>query len=331
MTTPREILVTGASGFVGRELFRQLSGSGRIRALFRRDAEGPWAEAFKIDLSKDEPLEAAVSGVDTVYHLAAMTDDARTAPKDIDVFHRINLTGTTRLFNAAARAGVKRFVYLSSIKAMGTGGGEKLDENSPADPVTPYGRSKKAAEDHVLAGGIAHVTALRSTPVYGPGSKGNLTRMIGAVSRGMFPPVPSVGNARSMVHVEDLARALILASEKDESNRRVYLVSDGLEYSTREMYEWICEELGREVPSWSIPLPVLRVFARVGDGIGWASRRPFVFNSLTMDRLLGSARYDSTRIQTELGFQPEWNLKRALPGMVRYVIPNAPRETLSKS
>ncbi len=124
-----------------------------------------------------------------------------------------------------------------------------------------------------------------------------------------------------MVHVEDLARALILASEKEESNQRVYLVSDGLEYSTRQMYEWICEELGRAVPSWSIPLPILRVFARVGDGIGWAARRPFIFNSLTMDRLMGSARYDSTRIQMELGFQPEWDLKRALPGMVRHIFP----------
>lgn len=321
MTASREFLVTGASGFVGRELCRQLAAAGRIRALFRRDAEGPWDETFKIDMSTDQPLAAAVSGVDTVYHLAARTDDTRTAPKDTDVFHKINLIGTMRLFDAAARAGVKRFVYLSSIKAMGTGGGDKLDEDSPAKPVTPYGRSKKAAEEYVLAGGIAHVTALRSTPVYGPGSKGNLARMIGAVSRGKFPPVPSVGNARSMVHVEDLARALILASEKEEANGRVYLVSDGLEYSTRQMYEWICEELGRAVPSWSIPLPVLRLMARVGDGIGWASRRPFIFNSVMLDRLLGSARYDSKRIQTELDFQPEWNLKRALPGMVRGVIP----------
>ncbi len=122
MNAPREFLVTGASGFVGRELCRQLAAAGRIRALFRRDTDGPWAETFKIDLSKDEPLDAAVNGVDTVYHLAARTDDTRTAPRDTDVFHRINLIGTTRIFNAAARAGVKRFIYLSSIKAMGMGG-----------------------------------------------------------------------------------------------------------------------------------------------------------------------------------------------------------------
>jgi nucleoside-diphosphate-sugar epimerase len=320
MSLDRVFLVTGASGFVGRELCRQLVGRGWVRALFRRDADGPWDETVAVDLSGEDPLDRAVEGVDTVYHLAAKTDDTRTAPRDTDVFRRINLEGTKKLFDAAAAAGVGRFVYMSSIKAMGTGGGTKLDEDSPARPVTPYGLSKKAAEDHVLAGGIDHVSILRATPVYGAGSKGNLSRMIRAVSRGVFPPVPEVTNARSMVHVEDLARAVILAGEKNEANGKVYLVSDGLEYSTRQMYEWICTALGRSVPSWALPLPVLGAMARVGDAIGAVTRRPFVFNSLALDRLLGSARYDSRRIQNELAFRPEWNLERALPDMVAGVL-----------
>jgi nucleoside-diphosphate-sugar epimerase len=209
-------------------------------------------------------------------------------------------------------------VFLSSIKAMGVGGGECLDEESPPRPTTPYGRSKRAAEELVLGSGdIPHVCVLRTCPVYGAGSKGNLARMISAMARGVFPPIPDTKNARSMVHVEDLVDALVLCAEKNEASGRVFIVTDGKVYSTREIYEWVCETMGRKAPWWSVPPFVFHAAGKLGDALASASGKSVAFNSGTVERLLGSARYDSSLIERTLGFVPKWDLKTALPEMVR--------------
>lgn len=319
MTGTQLFLVTGASGFVGRKLCERLRGTGRVRGLFRRDAQGPWDESFRADLSSDGPLGGALESVDTVFHLAGKTDDSKTAARDVQLFHRVNFDGTARLLEAAAVAGVKRFVLLSSIKAMGARGSEALNEESPALPTTPYGRSKKAAEEIVLGcGDIPHVCVLRSTPVYGAGSKGNLVRMIRAMACGIFPPIPDTKNVRSMVHVEDLVEALVLCAERDEANGRVFLVTDGQGYSTRQIYDWACEAMGRKAPSWSVPPAVLHAAAKLGDALGGLAGRSVGFDSGVVERLLGSARYDSAFIERTLGFKPLWDLHKALPEMVAH-------------
>jgi nucleoside-diphosphate-sugar epimerase len=320
MTQTRVLLVTGASGFVGRALCRSLRGKGRIRALFRRSAEGPWDETVILDLATGVLPSGALDGVDTVFHLAGKTDDSKTAPGDADVFRRVNLEGTAKLVEAAVTARVARFVFLSSIKAMGTGGGECVDEKTPARPSTPYGRSKKAAEEVVLgARDIPHVSVVRASPVYGAGSKGNLARMIAAMARGVFPPVPDTKNARSMVHVDDLARALVLCAESEAANRRAFIVTDGKRYSTRQIYEWVCESMGRRTPRWSIPPVIFYAAGKLGDLLGRATGRSVPFNGGTVERLLGSACYDSTLVTRALGFTPRWDLERALPEMVRHL------------
>jgi nucleoside-diphosphate-sugar epimerase len=121
-----------------------------------------------------------------------------------------------------------------------------------------------------------------------------------------------------MVHVEDVAQALMLSADKEEANGRIFIVTDGLTYTTRQIYEWICETLDKRVPSWRIPARGLRLMAKIGDGIGAFSGRNFVFNSTTYDRLLGSSHYDSSRIRRLLGYTPRWDLRRALPDMIRH-------------
>jgi nucleoside-diphosphate-sugar epimerase len=313
VTEERGYLVTGASGFVGRALCAKLKGSGRVRALFRRPADGPWDEAITLDLSEGDTLPRALAGVDTVFHLAGKTDDSRTAPGEAGVFQRVNVDGTRRLVDASAASGVSKFVYLSSIKAMGTGSDGCIDESAPARETTPYGRSKRAAEELVLGSrSIRHVCVLRSSPVYGAGSKGNLSRMIAAMARGYFPPVPRTRNARSMVHVEDLADALMLAAEKDAANRRVFIVTDGRAYSTRQIYEWACASMGRRPPRWSVPAVVFKGAGKLGDALGAMTGKTPAFNTGMVERLLGSAWYDSGLITQTLGFKPKRNLEEAL-------------------
>ncbi|UCG51217.1 MAG: NAD-dependent epimerase/dehydratase family protein [Candidatus Latescibacterota bacterium] len=317
MKQGKRFLVTGGSGFIGRVLCERLRLHGWVRALVRRKTDGPWDEAVCHDLTTATSLEDAVRDIDTVFHLAGKTDDSKTSTRDATLFYRVNYDGTARLVEAAAASGVERLVYLSSIKAMGSGSEARLNESSPAKPNTPYGRSKRAAEDLVLGSNdVAHACVLRSSPVYGVGSKGNLARMIRAVARGMFPPPPDTGNVRSMVHVDDVVQALMLSVEKEEANGRVFIVTDGNGYSTRQIYEWICQALGRNVPSWRIPAALLRTVAKVGDGIGLFTGRKFVFDTRTYDKLLGSAHFDSTRIRDSLGYRPQWDLERALPSMV---------------
>ncbi|MEJ2721087.1 MAG: NAD-dependent epimerase/dehydratase family protein [bacterium] len=321
MTNDHTYLVTGATGFIGRACCAALTNRGRVRALIRERQDGPWDEVSIADLGEEDSTASifrATEAIDTIFHLAAKTDDMKTSRRDEGIFQRVNRDGTSRLLRAACASGVRRFVYLSSIKAMGSGGDRCLNEDSSPQPSTPYGLSKRAAEEIVLTSGcVSHVCVLRPCPVYGAGSKGNLARMIRAVANGVFPPVPDTKNARSMVHVEDVVEALLLSAEKKEANGRVFIVSDGRTYSTRQIYEWISDALDRRIPPWRVPAGVFRALAKFGDGIEAVTGRRFVFDSQTYNRLLGSASYDSTRIREVLGFEPRWDLESALPDMVR--------------
>jgi len=206
------------------------------------------------------------------------------------------------------------------VKAMGEGGPDCLDESVACHPETPYGRSKLAAERLVLEGGyVSEPVVLRLSMVYGPTDKGNLPRMIEAAMKGRFPPLLETDNKRSMVHVDDVIAAALLAAEKPEAAGQIYIVTDGETYSTRLIYEWICEALDKPVPSWSIPMPVLRGLARVGDGIGNLRGKRFMFDSAALEKLTGSAWYDAGKISRELGFEAGIHLHEALPDLVRFL------------
>ena len=153
--------------------------------------------------------------------------------------------------------------------------------------------------------------------VYGPSTKGNLPRMIEAVKKGHFPPIPEFGNKRSMVHVEDVVQAAILAAEKPEAIGQTYLVTDGQPYSTRELYEWICQALDKPIPGWRIPEMVFRGLAKMGDVIGGVRGRRFMFDSDTLEKLAGSACYSSQKIEQELGFRAHHHLRESLQNIIQ--------------
>jgi nucleoside-diphosphate-sugar epimerase len=252
-----------------------------------------------------------------VIHLAARTHAVDELGDTETLYRDINVDGTRRVLEAAAGAGVRRFVFVSSVKAMGEGGPEAQNETSAPAPVTWYGRTKRAAETLVLDGGyVAEPVVLRPALMYGPGVKGNVSRMIDAVRAGRFPPVPEVGNRRSMVHVDDAASAVFLAADEPRAAGRVFIVTDGLPYSTREMYEGICDALGKASPKWTVPVSALGVLARFGDAVGRIRGKRWLFDSDAYDKLFGSAFYDSSAIETTLGFKPRWTFETALPHLI---------------
>jgi len=152
--------------------------------------------------------------------------------------------------------------------------------------------------------------------VYGPGVKGNLPRMIEAVAGNRFPPLPETGNKRSLVHVDDVVEAAILAAEKPVAAGQIYIVTDGRPCSTRQMYEWICLALDKPVPKWQVPMALLKAMAMTGDILGRVRGRRFIFDTDALHKLIGSAWYSSGKMERELGFVPKYDLQGSLPSII---------------
>lgn len=289
-------LVTGASGFIGGRLLAEGD-----RALLRHAAATPGSMVG--DLLALESLAEACKGVECVFHCAGYAH--AFSASDPDVHWRINCEGTRNLLQAAGEAGVRRFVFLSSVKAMAEPGDACVDEDWPGEPDTPYGRAKRAAEAAVLEAGAKygmHVASLRLAMVYGHGGRGNLERMARGIRAGWFPPLPETGNRRSLVHVDDVVAAMRLVAQAPAANGRTYIVADPKAYSGREIYDAIRRVLGKPPARWRVPAALLRSGGWLGDGLGKLAGRTLPLNSEVTERLLGSACYSPARIERELGW-----------------------------
>lgn len=313
------MLVTGGTGFVGGRLVAILRGHGaRVRALARPASVIPAAwegvEVAPGDLADAAGLARACAGMDTVFHVAGFAHaDAANNPEFAARHWTVNAEGTFNLLDAAVAAGVRRFVFVSSVKAVGEPGPRCVDERWDAPPATPYGQAKRAAEERVLAVGQetgVHAVNVRPALVYGPGMKGNLARLLGALRRGGFPPLPETGNRRSLVHVDDLVQALLLAAAQPAAAGQTYFVTDGQPLSGRELYLILRRALGLSIPRWTLPASVLHGAAGLVDGVLWLTGCRERRMRAALDKLLGWACYDASRIRRELGYRPEWTLER---------------------
>ena len=314
-----KVLMTGATGFIGEHLCKALNEMNvEVHALGR---SAPACNAIFHYWDLKTPLgDTFPEDVDVIFHLAGKAHVLSSDYRDDEDFFLINLAATRKLLRAAKAAGVRRFVYFSSVKAMGEDSDLCLDETCTLLPKGMYGRSKLMAEELVLHGDyVAEPVVIRPTMVYGNSERGNLSKMIRGIRAGKFPPLPETSNRRSMVHVEDLVQAAILAAEDVKAVGKIYIVTDGQSYSTRRMYEWICEALHKPLPGWYLPSWVLKLLAISGDIIGSLSGRRFVFDSDALEKLTGSAFYSSASIESELGFKANRSLKESLPDIVQYL------------
>jgi UDP-glucose 4-epimerase len=323
----KSVLITGATGFIGRNLIKRLLEQGAsVYALVRSVAKARKilcvreVRLLEGDLTRT-PVWRDNVVIDTVFHLGGVAHDQSGNESGSEALHQsITVEGTRNLLNMFGRMAAKRVVFASSVKAMGEDtGSDCLDESSPAKPSSAYGRAKLEAEELVLSAGKKygmHVCNLRLSMVIGPDSKGNLSRMIEAIDKGKFPPLPDVKNRRSLVHVDDVIKAMLLAAEKSEASGKTFIVTDGNTYSTREIYTSVCEVLGKRIPKWTIPVGTLNALAIFGDVIGRLRGKRYIFDSETLVKLIGSACYRSDSIVNLLGFQPLHNLQSSLPGMI---------------
>ena len=312
-------LVSGATGFIGARLLSSLRADGIACRAFGRH---PAVEVPSLvgDLSDKSALAKACTEVESVFHCAGYAHAFSSLGDDDEGLHwKVNFEGTRNLIEAAGKTGVRRFVFLSSVKAMGEPGDACVDETYAAFPNTAYGRSKLAAEQVVLEAGKRygmHVVNLRLSMVYGVGGRGNLERMARLVKRRLFPPLPETGNHRSLVHVGDVVDVIRLVSENDLANGRTYIVASREAPSGRALFDALRVIQGLPRCKWAVPEFLLRAVGTMGDGLQIVLRRRMPVDGEVVERLLASAWYSPACIQRELGWSAKVSLEDGLAEMI---------------
>jgi dihydroflavonol-4-reductase len=309
-----KVLVTGASGFIGNHLSGELVRRGfRVSCLVRRTSRVKELERLPVrlvtgDYMDPASLEEAVRGQETVFHLAAVLNG-----RDWETFYRANTLGTQNLVEACLKAapGLKSFVFVSSISAVGpSSGGQRLDERAPCRPVSLYGRSKLEAEQAVKGcGSRLPWVIVRPPNVLGP-RQSELLQAIKLLRKGIMP---MVGNGRpqtSVCDVEDLVGALILAAQRGEAAGQTYLVTDGRDYAWRDITNALAEELGVSRTWLKVPYGWQYALAWLAEGTSRLTKKP----PLLSRELLRSGHsfewlYDGGKIQKELGFAPRYTMR----------------------
>jgi nucleoside-diphosphate-sugar epimerase len=298
-------LITGATGFVGTALREDLERRGHVPILAARgsvDGRGEYRVVGDIHGATD--WSRAVEGVDVVFHLAGYAHQFGRAGSNERAFFRINVDGTRRLAEQAASAGVRRLIFVSSIKANGDESpASGFDETTDPAPEDAYGRSKLAAEialhEAARATGLS-VTVIRPPLIYGPRVKANFYRLLSVIDRGMPLPFGSIRNRRSLIYVSNLTDALVHVATDARAEGKTYLVSDGEDVSTPDLVRRIALALGRSPRLAPVPVSLLKLAGSL-TGKGSAVRR-----------LVGSLVADSRLIRTELGWAPPHSMTAGL-------------------
>ena len=298
----KKVLVTGATGFVGRALCAHLSRNGwHVRASIRGATDFGLASNCEVirvpDIGPDTNWLAAVSGMDAVVHLAARVHVMRNRGADVlGQYRRINTAGTLSLARASASAQVRRFIFLSTVKVHGertvTVPFTELDTPCPVDP---YAISKLEAE-HGLAE-ISHETGLTTTfirppLIYGPGVKGNFFRLMSLVRRRIPLPVANIANSRSLLCIDNLTSAIEAALAAPSPISGAYLISDNCDLSTPDLVARISAAMGFKPLMFACPPGLIKVAGRI-VGIGGE-----------VGRMIESLRVDCSLLQQNLRWRP---------------------------
>ena len=290
-----KVLTTGGTGFVGRVVVRFLVSSGHdVRLALRSAATARRVDSLLVgDIGPSTDWRTALAGVDAVVHLAARAHVMRDHAGAAALFRRTNTEGTLQLARAAADAGVRRLVFLSTIKVNGEATvGRPFRADDEPRPVDPYGRSKLEAELGLQRIAGLEPVVIRPPLVHGPGAKGNLARFCRLAQSGWPVPLGGIRNRRDLVGVENLASLILRCLEHPAAAGRTFLVSDGEPLSTPQLYRTIAEAMGRPARMISVPVGLMRTFARL-TGM-----------SAEIDRLTQSLELDISSTRQLLDWSP---------------------------
>ena len=310
------ILLTGCTGFVGNALMHALlsKGFGQVCVAVRRDAVLPpkvrSVLVSTIDASTD--WTESLFGVDVVIHAAARAHIMNgTSADPLSDFRRVNVDGTLNLARQAAVFGVRRFVFISSVKVNGEGKrlGQVYQADDVPEPDDPYGFSKAEAEAGLCK--LANETGMelviiRPVLVYGQGVKGNFASISRWIGRGVPLPLGAVNNLRSLLALDNLVDFVLLCADRNRSpaaTNQIFLVSDGEDVSTTTLLRRVAKAQGRSARLLPVPVSWLRFAACL------LGKKAFA------DRLLGDLQVDASKAQDLLGWRPIVTMEQQLAKM----------------
>ena len=307
---PLSMLVTGANGFVGRALCASLVSHGhKVRGAVRRSDVMVSQSVERVsvgEISNQTDWSASLSGVDTIIHLAARVHVMNeTSNNPLEAFRAANVHGTEHLARSAAALGVKRLVFVSSIKVNGevTLQGAKFTEDGQAAPQDPYAVSKWQAEQalrRVAQNAGLEIVIIRPPLVYGPGVKANFAALMRAVQGGWPLALGSVQNRRSLVALDNLVDLILTCVAHPKAANQTFLVSDGNDLSTTELVRGLAR--AANMPARLMPVPV------------WALRAGATLLGMEgeVQRLCGNLQVDISKARNLLGWNPPVSVDEAL-------------------
>ena len=303
-----KILVSGANGFVGRALCRHLKKHGHAVVPAVRNASGIVDEVVVGNIDGATDWQLALSGCDSVVHLAARVHVINdTAQNPLALYRTANTEATLNLARQAAAAGIKRFVFISTIKVNGEGGEAPYRETDVPVPEEAYAISKWEAEQglqRIAAETGLEVVILRPPLVYGPGVKANFLKLLQTVKRGWPLPLGAIRNQRSLLFIGNFVDAIRLCVEHPAAAGQTFLLDDGQAVSTPELVRAVARAMGRPSRLLAVPVGLLR-FA--GTLLG---------KRAAVDRLTGSLYVDSSAIRSRLGWVPPYLFTAGLSATV---------------
>lgn len=311
------ILVTGATGFVGRILCQKLLTSTlqvRGALLAPKSSESLIAGVEPVTV---EPLglstswEHALSGVDTIIHLAARVHVMVECSVDqLGEFRKVNLYGTDLIARQAAQAGVKRFIFMSTIGVNGDNSGDRpYTEGDAPHPHNHYSASKYEAElalQKISQKTGMEVVIIRAPLVYGPRNPGNFLSFLRIVLKSIPLPLASISNRRSLLYVGNLVDALAVCATHPNAAGQTYLVSDGEDVSTPELVRRTASALGVPARLFHFPIPLMMLASKLTG------------KSAAVNRLTGSLTVDSSKIRNELGWEPPFTMDEGLQATAQW-------------
>jgi nucleoside-diphosphate-sugar epimerase len=314
-----KVLVTGANGFIGSNLCRRLVTEGKkVHALVRRTSDLRFIEDLGLalyygDILQPETWRSALQDVDTVFHVAGLAAD--WGP--FSLFERINYRGTQQVAKAAAQAGVKRFVYVSTVAFHGFGKQNVTEDAPPAENLIPYAQTKWMAEQWLwdfAANTDMEITAVRPGNVFGINDRTFLFKYIEALLQGKFAEINHGRSKTCPVYVENLVDILMLVATETKAVGNAYLATDGLNITWHEFNSALAGTLGVRLPKTSIPYPVAMAAAKVYYEVHKALRlksEPF----LTPYRVNNGGKdyhFSIQKLKDHFGYSPQVNLEEGL-------------------
>lgn len=304
----RKVLVTGATGFVGRALCAHLAATGHaVIPAVRCGSRLPHEEVVG-DIGSSTDWRTALAGCDTVVHLAARVHVMRDEATDrLTEFRAVNTQGTLNLARQAAQAGLRRFVFISTIKINGEGRDAAYRETDAPAPEDAYAISKWEAEQglqQIAQETGLEVVILRPPLVYGPGVKANFLRLMQTVQRGWPLPLGAIRNRRSLLYLGNFVDAIRVCVEHPAAAGQTFQVDDGQPVSTPDLIRAVARAMGRPAHLLAVPVNVLE-FA--GALLG---------KRAAVARLTGSLWVDSSLIRSHLGWTPPYSMEEGLAATV---------------